>query len=766
MHLNYFLVFCLCLMPELILRAQVTEGKITGKVTSSGNPLPFASVGLQGTSYGAITANDGTFSLDRIPAGNYLLQISFLGYETWLRPLVIKSGQNQLNIQAELEKSLMALNELVVTGTRSEKRRLDSAVPVNILDSRMMQSTQSLNLSEGLSFQPGIRIEKDCQTCNYTQVRMNGLGGSYTQILLNSKPLFSSLAGLYGLEQFPASMIDRVEIVRGGGSVLYGSNAIAGTINILTKDPSENDFHLSSTGSMVNGEATDLQTDVDAALVSKSKKSGGNLIISKRNRNAWDANDDGFSELSKINNLSFGLSTFLKTSLDSKLRFSINSINEIRNGGDRLDQEPHLRLQSEFRDSRILAGNLDYSYDFYGKRSRLDVYAGIQQTIREHYTGSYGADGYGDSDNKTFVYGIQMNHRLLNTISGSNLITLGMDHQYDYVKDQIAAYNYFINQETFQTGIFLQSDWDLHRKINLVTGIRFTKHNKVENIITTPRINLLYKITAKSQLRVSFAKGFRAPQAFDTDLHIAFSGGGVAITVLDPNLKPEKSVSYTASYDYNLPHQKYIYGFTFTGFLTHLNETFVLVEQPVPVSGDNTELLRTNGSDATVKGITVEARLNYNYRIEIDLGWTFQNNQFDKTVQWSNSTPATREFLRTPGHYGYFAVNITPIKLFQINFSGVHTGNMAVLHLAGAPNVPSDKLVDTQEFVELNFKTEYCFPFIKQRINLFLSCGIQNFTNSFQSDFDEGPNRDSNYIYGPGRPRTYFAGIRLQRAHD
>ena len=741
--------------------AQFFKGTITGKIMSSGKPVPFANIGIKGTAIGAVTDEFGKFKIELINPGNYELQVSYIGFETKVQRVTITEKQPQITVTINLNQISKILDEVVVTGTRNEKRRLDSAIPVNVLDSRVLELTQSLNLSEGLSFQPGIRVEKDCQTCNYTQVRMNGLPGSYTQILINSRPLFSSLAGLYGLEQLPASMIERVEIVKGGGSVLYGTSAVAGTINIITKDPTTNNFELSSTGSTIQGESNDIQTDLYTSLIHPKKNSGLSFLVSHRNKDEWDANADGFSELAQFKNLSVGLNGFVNPDKDSKLRLSINGIHEIRNGGDELDKEPHLRQQSEYRDSKIGAGNVDYTRNFYGIRSSMELYLGAQLTSRDHYTGSYGADGYGNSENQTLIGGGQFNYTMLNFISGKNILTAGLEYQYDYVFDEIKAYNYLVNQETFQTGAFVQSDWEVHPKINFVAGVRVTNHNKTEQLIYSPRISLLYKIHPRLQARISRSQGFRAPQAFDTDMHIAFSGGGVALTTIDPNLIEEQSISYNASLDYNAAFEKYIYGFTLNGFYTLLNNTFILVETPVSGNDNNTQLTRTNGSDAEVQGITLEARLNYNYKIEGEIGLTWQKSAHEEAVSWSADVPGTTSFVRTPNVYGYFALGISPLKNTKLSFSGVYTGHMNVPHFVGAPGVEKDELVQTSQFMELNFKVDYQLPVWKNLIMTTLGAGVQNLTNAFQNDFDTGPSRDSNYMYGPVRPRTFFVTINL-----
>lgn len=161
-----------------------------------------------------------------------ILTIVFLGVVNTLA----QTAESQADSLNDIERKLN-LEEIVVTGTKTFKRKTESPVIVNIIDSKVLGNLQVCNLSEGLKFQPGLRVETDCQTCGYTQLRMNGLQGGYSQILINGRPIFSPLMSLYGMEQLPVNMIERIEVVRGGGSSLYGSSAVGGTVNVITKLP-------------------------------------------------------------------------------------------------------------------------------------------------------------------------------------------------------------------------------------------------------------------------------------------------------------------------------------------------------------------------------------------------------------------------------------------------------------------------------------------------------------------------------------------------
>jgi outer membrane receptor for ferrienterochelin and colicins len=603
-------------------------------------------------------------------------------------------------------------------------------------------------------------METDCQTCNYSQLRMNGLGGSYSQILINSRPVFTSLMSLYGLEQIPANMIDRVEVVRGGGSVLYGTAAIAGTVNVITKDPEQNSFNLSANSASVNGEAADNQINANVNALNSDKNAGISIFAAHRNRQAWDANGDGYSEMPRLLNNSFGFNSFLK--FDAKNRLDINgwSINEERRGGNKTDEQADKADQSEYRLHNILVGGFNYDHIFHEKKSWISIYGAAQNTKRTHYTGIDHVDAWGHTRNYSLQGGLQYNYVAENFMGGKNTFTAGAEQQYEYTYDEIKAYDYLVDQEVQLLGVFLQSDWDITKKLTLLSGMRINYSNRVSRLVGTPRLSLLYKAGANTQLRASYARGFKAPQAFETDMHIAFAGGGVSLIKMDPALKEETSDSYNFSVDFNKANETLIYGFTGDVFYTRIANSFILQETGTDGNG-NQQLLRTNGAGATVKGITLEARINYNQLLQLESGITLQDSRYDAPVYWSAEAAGAEKFLRTPGSYGFYTLSFFPKRKFNGSLSGVYTGPMDVPHFAGAPGVTEDHVIVVPAFFEQNIKLSYRFTMKSIGQDLQLSAGVQNIFNQYQNDFDTGKNRDSNYIYGPSRPRTLFVGLRF-----
>lgn len=741
---------------------------VSGIVSNEGNPLAYANILVVNTTKGSVADVNGKFTISGLASGTYYMEASFTGYTTLKRKITIIDQDVTVNFNLE-EASL--LDEIVVTGTRTFKRKTDSPVIVNVLNSQALENVQACSLADGLKFQPGLRVETDCQTCNYTQLRMNGLAGGYSQILVNGRPIFSPLTGLYGLEQIPINMIERIETIRGGGSTLYGSSAIGGVVNIITKIPKENSFDVNNTYQSILGDASDHIINGNATLVSKNENSGISFFINNRKRDAYDANGDNYSELPELDNTSFGINGFLLPADNQKLEVSFSSLHEYRYGGEMVDTDAHLALQSEERTHDVLMGSLDYQVNFNKENSSLITYLGWQRTDRDHYTGIFPDEQsdiddhlanppYGISKTVTFQGGVQFNHRLNNFIKGDNVLTFGSEYVYDDVNDEIEAYNYLIDQTTKTYAAFFQSDWEFNPQLTLLSGVRADKHNLVDKVIFSPRVSLLYKPKNNLQFRTTWSTGFRAPQAFDTDLHIAFAGGGISRISLSDNLKEERSNSWSASINYDKPMEKYIFGFTLEGFYTHLRDAFYLAHLGEDNFGELFE--KQNGDGATVKGLTFEVRANYNKKMQLEAGFNIQSSKYDIAVENIEGLPSMRKFLRTPDNYGFATLSFMPNTKFNTTINYVYTGSMTIAHFAGAPEQLTDAYVESKPFHELGFKSSYTFNLEKWNAGFELSGGVKNIFNAYQDDFDTGKNRDSNYVYGPATPRMAFVGLRIR----
>jgi outer membrane receptor for ferrienterochelin and colicins len=753
------------LLISTIAYSQTIKGKIT---SSKGEVLPFSSMLIKGTQIGTTADENGFYQL-KTKKNRIVLVASFTGYLSERKIVFLNFGEEKI-INFTLTEHSEMLDQVTITGTRTNKRRTNSPVIVNVINSATLDNVQACNLSEGLKFQTGLRVETNCQTCNYTQLRINGLAGGYSQILINGRPIFSPLTGLYGLEQIPTNMIDRIEVVRGGGSALYGSSAIGGTVNVITKIPKKNNYSIGYTYQNIKGIADNMITG-NATVVNEERNAGVSFFINNRSRAPFDANGDNFSELPELKNNSFGTNIFFLPTGNQKIEINFSKMNEFRYGGEMIKKAPHFALQSEERTHDVYVGNVDYQINFNDDKSSLITYFATQYTGREHYTGirpdietpkdtSHLANPpYGTSETTTFQGGVQYNHKFDEFLNGNNVFTVGTEFVQDDVFDEIPAYVYEVNQLTKNYGFFFQSDWEITGKINLLTGVRLDKHNLVGNIIASPRVSFLAKPFKNAQIRATFGTGFRAPQAFDTDLHIAFAGGGVSRISLANKLKEERSKSYNVSFNYDRPTEHYIYGFTIEGFYTYLNDAFTLVNIGSDSFGELFE--KQNGDGATVKGITAEGRLNYNGIFQMDAGFTFQSSEFDTAVKNSDVLVAKKEFLKTPTNYGYATLTYTPNQRFKTAVNLVFTGQMDVLHLASNGNLVKDEYFASPTFTELGFKSSYTFNIEKLKTKIEIFGGAKNIFNAYQTGFDIGKERDSNFIYGPAIPRTFFVGLKF-----
>ncbi|MDT7827520.1 TonB-dependent receptor [Pricia sp. S334] len=750
-----------------VAKAQDTEVRISGTVSSKDGPVPYASVYVRGTTIGASADSDGRYRLT-VPSGKMRLVAQSQGYTSKTEPLNLDEGTEHV-VNFVLADGNETLEEVVITGTRTEKRQTDSPVIVNLVNSETLEQVTATDLSEGLRFQPGLRVEVDCQTCNYTQIRMNGLQGGYSQVLINGRPIFSPLTGLYGLEQIPVNMIERIEVVRGGVSALYGSSAIGGTVNVLTKLPKKNGYSLGYTYQDINGGAIQNLINGNATIVNEEANAGANFFVSHRARTTYDANGDNFSELPELKDNSFGVNAFFLPDENSKLEASLSSMYEYRYGGEMVDKPAYLAKQSEERDHHVLMGSLDYQLNF--DRSSLILYYGGQRTDRDHYTGIvpdgeiekqefFAAPPYGISAVVTHQGGAQYNQRFDEFLDGTTVLTGGAEYVYDDVFDEIESYNYLIDQTTKNLGVFLQNDWEMTPDLNFLAGFRIDKHNLVDNAIFSPRLSLLYKLRETTQFRLGWGTGFRAPQAFDTDLHIAFAGGGVSRISLAEDLEEERSNSYTASINFDKASEHFIGGFTLEGFYTDLNDAFYQFPLGQDEFGERFE--KRNGTGATVKGITLEARANYDYLLELEAGFTLQSSRFNDAVENIEGLPAKKEFLRTPNDYGYATLTYSPLEKLTASANLIYTGKMDIIHFAGeGTGQDVDEYDVTPTFTELSLRAGYTIDVPQLKTGLELFGGVKNVTNSYQNDFDLGKNRDSNYVYGPAAPRTVFAGIKI-----
>ena len=707
---------------------------------------------------GTSTDESGHYYLSRVPAGRYIIAVSMVGYKKYEQQLNVRSPHSQ-EVNIILEPDITNLQDVTVSALRYETDRLTSATIVGVLSTEIMERTNSANLAEGLVYQPGLRVENTCQNCGASSVRINGLDGKYSQILIDGRPVFSSLAGVYGLEQIPTSMIDRVEVIRGGGSSLFGANAIGGVINVITREPLFNTLDISHTTNNMQGKAWDNVTSLNASFVSVDNRAGAYIFGTHRSRQGYDHDGDGFTELGGLRNTSLGLRSYYRITNHAKLSLEYHNTYEFRRGGDSINLQPHLSSVAEQAEHHVNGGSFSFDYLSSDNRACLSVFTSMQHIDRRTYYGTqYDINAFGYSTDLSSVSGSQFNYSFDRLLLMPSQLIAGIEYSYNSLKDEQIAYHRNIKQDIHIASAFLQNEWK-NEKLGLLIGARADKHNLMEKVVVSPRANLRYNFTPAWVGRLSYSSGFRAPQAFDEDLHIMAVGGDVAIISLDPNLQPEYSGSTSASLGWNHLVGQCDIGILVEGFYSNINNIFILRENGRDDAG-NLLLERTNGSGAFVAGINFELSAKCPNSLTLQAGLTAQRSRYKEPEIWSENSdiaPQTRMF-RTPDIYGYLTANYTFFRALEAALSCSYTGPMLVQHFAGY--IAKDQEVVTPSFFDMSIKLSYDWEIASATI-LQLNGGIQNILNSYQDDFDQGPNRDAGYIYGPNRPRTLFFGVKI-----
>lgn len=743
-------------------------GHVIDDVTE--DDIAYAAVLIVETGQGLNTDEYGKFQFNHIPEGEYTLRVQLIGYHT--QELKVKVSKDvPLDVHVKMPVEGLLTEEVVVSASRNAVRRCEAPVVVNVLNTKTFEQTNSTDLAKSLNYQSGLRVENSCQNCAFPQVRINGLEGPYSQILINSRPVVSALSGVYGLEQIPVNMIDRVEVVRGGGSALFGANAVGGTINIITKEPVQNSFSASSTLSCMDGDAWEQVVNANASLVSSDGTYGIALYESYRNRNPYDRDGDSFSEVGKLNANTFGLNAYYKPSHYGKLNVEYHTTNEFRRGGNKFDLEPFQSDITEQTKHIINSGGVSYDQFFNEYKHKMSIYGSVQHIDRNSYYGAQqNPDAYGKTDDITWVAGGMYVGNYDKCLFAPATFTAGVEYQNNSMHDVMIGYNRDMKQDVEILGGFLQNEWKM-RLFTLLAGFRIDNHNLIDNPIFSPRVNLMYKPSDKFQTRLTWSTGFRAPQAYDEDLHITAVGGEGTLIHLADGLKPEKSNSFSGSIDwvFNVGHWQA--NVLLEGFYTDLRDVFILETVGHDEQGNMLQE-RRNGSGARVYGANLDFKIAHGNDIALQLGFTAQRSRYKEYEYWSENEEVapTKNMMRTPDYYGYFTLSGSPFKNFDWSLSGIYTGKMHVPHFApDFSEIPADYpysyiendiLEHTPSFFDLNVKLNYTF-ILKDHLKLQVNAGIQNILDEFQKDLDKGGYRDSGYFYGPTAPRTFFVGFKI-----
>ena len=757
---KYIFSLMLMVMGINVMRAvtPIKEGnQIAGHVIEKDTEesIPYATILIVGTNLGTTSNDGGHFSFTDLKAGKYTLRVSSVGYITQEKEVVVSDNSTSL-LHIQMVPDNFMTDEVVVSANRNEVSRKEAPVVVNVLSQKLFETVNSPDLAKSLNYQSGVRVENNCQNCTFPQVRINGLEGPYSQILINSRPVMSALSGVYGLEQIPVNMIERIEVVRGGGSALFGANAVAGTINIITKDPINNSFQFNTNFTSMGGKSWEQYMGGNVSLVSEDNTYGIAMYETYRNRNPYDRDDDGFSEVGKLNSNTFGLRAYYRPTHFNRISLEYHTTNEFRRGGNKFDKQPHESDITEQTKHIINSGGVTYDQYLGEYRHKISFFTSMQHVDRNSYYGAeQDANAYGKTDDLTWMAGAMYVGNYDKFLFAPSVFTSGIEYNHNALHDVMTGYDRDMKQDVRIASAFVQNEWKINR-LTILAGARLDKHNLIDNLIFSPRINLLYKPNDALQARMTWSTGFRAPQAYDEDLHLTAVGGENVQTILADGLKEERSNSFSGSIDYTTHFGHWQANILAEAFYTDLSDVFV-IESISPAIQE-----RRNGDGARVYGVNIDAKVAHGKETTFQLGFTAQRSRYKSNEVWTeleDGTPlTTKRMTRTPDYYGYFTFTSEPFKNFGFSLSGVYTGSMQVPHFAGY--IEQDRMETTPEFFDCNFKLNYTF-LLKEHVKLQLNAGVQNIFDQFQRDLDKGTYRDAGYFYGPTAPRSFFIGIKI-----
>jgi Outer membrane receptor for ferrienterochelin and colicins len=601
-RLLIFIAFC---AVSLGVNAQLLT--ITGslKDRQTSESLPYGSVHLIGTAIGTATDDNGFFKL-QIPAEafkNGKLIASFAGYTA--DTVVLTPGRSVYHLRLSGAAGMM--QEVVVSGTMKEVSKLESPVPVEVYTSKFFKANPTPSIFDALQNINGVRPQLNCNICNTGDIHINGLEGPYTMVLIDGMPIVSGLSTVYGLSGIPQSLIERVEVVKGPASTLYGSEAVGGLINIITKKPDNAPLLSADVFSTSWGE---VNSDVAAKF--KVGKTAQSLIgVNYFNyQNRVDNNNDGFTDVT----LQDRLSVFNKWSFDRKnsrvFSLAARYVNEDRWGGD-------MNWSKQFR-----GGDSVYGESIYTKR--WELFGIYQLPVKEKLMFMFSANGHDQNS----VYGsmpyiaqqyIGFGQLTWNKAIGKNDILVGTTFRYTWYDDNTPATATFdtvgagsnMVSKTYLPGLFVQDELTINGSNKLLLGMRYD-YNSIHGSIFTPRVNYKWSSSDKNNvLRIGFGNGYRVANVFTED-HAALTGSR-QVEFLS-NLKPETSWNSNINFVKKIfaGHGTYI-GLDATAFYTYFTNKII-----ADYDADPNKIIYDN-----LDGYAVSQGVSLNMDVVLNGGWKF-----------------------------------------------------------------------------------------------------------------------------------------------
>jgi outer membrane receptor for ferrienterochelin and colicins len=727
---------------------------ISGQVTSQKRGLNQAEVALIGTKLKIEIDSIGNYKFENLAVGNYKIQISAIGYETIRKSVNLKENEN-LVLNFDLKEEQYNLNEVVVSGTLKPVRRLESPVPVEVYSPAFIKKNPTPSIFEALQNINGIRPQVNCGICNTGDIRINGLEGAYTFVLIDGMPIVSALSTVYGLSGIPNSLIERIEVVKGPASSLYGSEAVGGLINIITKNPINAPVFSADYFS-----TSYLENNLDVGMKFKPSKKTTSLLGFNyfKYDNKVDNDKDGFTDLTLQDRISvFNKWTFERNE-NRLFTIAVRGLYEDRWGGD-------LRWEKKYR-----GGNEIYGESIYTKRG--EFFGNYQLPTSEKIMFSFSGNvhfqdsRYGNTSyiaNQKIAFGqLTWDKKIKN-----NDFLVGLATRFTHYDDNTPATTIGASN-VWLPGIFVQNEITFNEKNKLLLGIRYD-YNSVHGNIFTPRMAYKLKINDENIVRLNAGTGFRVVNIFSED-HSALTGSRTV--ELKSDLKPEQSINVNLNY---MKHLHFDNGnfidWETSFFYTRFNsKVFVDYE----TDGDKIIYSNINGYSLS-QGISTNFDVNLTNGLKLNLGATIMD--VENIIEGEKMRPFFTE--KFTGSWGV-TYQIPNTKL-SFDYTGNFTGLM-LLPLINendprSPKSPNYSIQNIQitlnglkgfEFYGgiknlLNFTPKQNNPYLIARTNDPFDQNVQFDANNqplVTQDNPYGATFDTLYVYAQNQGIRGFFGLR------
>ena len=724
---------------------------ISGRVRSENGPLAFANIVVKNSNNGVMANEQGKYNILNLKAGAYTLEASYIGYKS--STLNVQIISKSIEIDFDLEPSPV-LDEVVVTSTLRPVKRSESPIPVEVLTAAFLKNNPTANIFEALQTVNGVRPQLNCSVCNTGNIRINGLEGPYSLVLIDGMPIVSGLSTVYGFSGIPSALIDQVEIIKGPASSLYGSEAVGGLINIITKHP-ENTPLLFFDSFLTDWNEYNLDVGLKALLGDKiSVLFGVNYF---NYNNPIDNNNDNFTDLA----LQDRISVFQKWSFSRPKNrlFSLAGryFYEDRWGGE-------MQWQSKNRGGTEVYGESIYT-------SRFELIGNYQLPLQEKLFFQF---SYSDHDQNS-VYGDRYYlakqrigfGQLLWDFSGPKSDWLiGLSARYNYYNDNTTVTN--TADEIVVPSLFVQNEMSLTKKHKLLLGGRYDYDNRHGSIFT-PRLAFRYKPTEDDIFRVNAGTGFRIVNLF-TEEHAALSGS--RDLVIQNKLKPEQSFNINANYLKKIYTKKgQILSLDCSTWYTYFTNAI----RPDYDTNPNLVIYDNLEGSATSFGLSLSLDAVISPHFKGLIGGTIQDvSQKENGIR--------RQQILTEKFSGTWALTYTNLKNnFTIDYTGNIYGPMRLAVLG--PLDPRQKnapiwSIQNIQFTFKKFKNIELYTGLKNILNWTPNKGNPFIIARADDPFDDNVSFDNNgnaivtannpygltfdptYIYAPNQGRRLFFGLR------